>query len=64
MDVGTYDLDYPGADESFLSANREFGAELTKHGIKHIYREVNDGHEWANWRERTEDILKMFFGVK
>ena len=63
-DVGAYDLDYPGADGSFLSVNREFSAELTKDGIKHVYREVNDGHEWANWRERTEDILKLFFGAK
>lgn len=63
-DVGTYDLDYPGADKSFLSANREFGADLTRDGIDHVYREVNDGHEWANWRERTEDILKLFFGGK
>jgi enterochelin esterase-like enzyme len=64
MDVGTYDLDYPAADGSFLSVNREFSDELTKAGIKHTFREVNDGHEWANWRERTEDILKLFFGTK
>ena len=63
-DVGTYDLDYPGADGSFLSINREFSAEMTKDGIAHTYREVDDGHEWANWRERTEDILRMFFEVK
>jgi len=63
-DVGTFDLDYPGADESFLGANREFSAELTKDGIRHVFRQVNDGHEWANWRERTEDILELFFGLK
>ncbi|HEY6951189.1 MAG TPA: alpha/beta hydrolase-fold protein [Bacteroidota bacterium] len=64
IDVGQYDLDYPGADGSFLTYNREFSGELTRAGIKHTYREVNDGHEWANWRERTDDILKMFFGSK
>jgi enterochelin esterase-like enzyme len=64
MDVGTYDLDYPGADGSFLNMNREFSAELTKDGIEHVFREVNDGHEWANWRERTEDILRLFFSLK
>ena len=62
-DVGAYDLDYPGADGSFLSINREFSAELTKDGIKHVYHEFNDGHEWANWRERTEEILILFFGL-
>jgi enterochelin esterase-like enzyme len=64
MDVGQYDLDYPGTDGSFLNLNREFSAELTKDGIIHMYREVNDGHEWANWRERTEEILRLFFGAK
>jgi enterochelin esterase family protein len=63
MDVGAYDLDYPGADGSFLSMNRGFSAELMKDGIKHEYRELNDGHEWASWRERTEEILEFFFGV-
>lgn len=64
LDVGRYDLDYPGAEESFLKANQGFSAELTKDGIKHTFRVVNDGHEWANWRERTEDILDLFFGRK
>jgi hypothetical protein len=64
MDVGAYDLDYPGADGSFLSINREFSAELTKDGVKHVFHEFNDGHEWANWRERTEEILRLFFGFK
>jgi enterochelin esterase-like enzyme len=63
VDVGQYDLDYPGADGSFLSVNREFSQELTKAGLVHTYREVDDGHEWANWRERSADILEFFFGV-
>jgi len=64
MDVGRYDLDYPEADGSFLSVNKEFSDELTKDGIPHVFRVVDDGHEWASWRERTEDILKLFFGTK
>ncbi len=64
LDVGEYDLDYPGAEASFLVANRIFSAELTKAGIKHTFHIFNDGHEWANWRERTEEILLLFFGAK
>ncbi len=64
LDVGEYDLDYPGADASFLAANRMFSAELKKAGIGHTFHIFNDGHEWANWRERTEEILVLFFGAK
>ena len=64
LDVGRYDLDYPGTDGSFLSVNREFSQELTKAGIVHTFCEVDDGHEWASWRERTEEILILFFGMK
>lgn len=63
-DVGTYDLGTPGAESSFLIANRRFSDELTRAGIRHVFREVNDGHEWANWRERTKTILTFFFGMK
>jgi len=40
---------------------REFSQDLTRYGIAHRYREVHDGHDWANWRERTPEILSFFF---
>jgi enterochelin esterase-like enzyme len=30
-------------------------------GIDHQYEEFNDGHAWANWRERKGAILKYFY---
>jgi enterochelin esterase-like enzyme len=65
FDAGTFDL--PGSpieEMSFPEAVRSFHTELEMHKISHIYQEVNDGHEWANWRERTDDILGYFFPEK
>ncbi len=62
FDVGRYDL--PGGtvkNLTFYQANEDFHLELEKAGIKHLFQVVNDGHEWANWRERTDDILSYFF---
>jgi len=62
FDVGRYDL--PGGtvkNLTFYQANEDFHLELEKAGIKHVFQAVNDGHEWANWRERTDDILCCFF---
>jgi len=62
FDVGRYDL--PGGtvkNLTFYQANQDFHLELEKAGIKHLFQVVNDGHEWANWRDRTDDILCGFF---
>ncbi len=64
LDVGHYDIRSPQEGASFLQSNKNFSRELTKNGIAHLYHEFNDGHEWANWRERTEEILIYFFGKK
>jgi enterochelin esterase-like enzyme len=61
-DVGRFDL--PGGtvkDLTFYQSNEAFHLELEKAGIKHVFQAVNDGHEWANWRERTDDILSYFY---
>ncbi len=63
IDVGRYDLLVPGGDQSLLRLNQQFSQTLCTNGIEHIYVELNDGHQWANWRERTGDILVYFFGT-
>lgn len=63
IDAGIFDL--PGGtldDLSFLGATRNLNGEMEIHKISHLYQEFNDGHEWANWRERTDDVLIYFFG--
>ena len=64
FDVGRYDLPEGRVSNlTFLQANEDFHHELEQNGIKHLFQVVNDGHEWANWRERTDDILIYFFGL-
>jgi enterochelin esterase-like enzyme len=59
-DIKTYEPIY--GNISFLDANREFSMFLSSLRIPHFYKEVNDGHEWASWRERMPEILMFFFG--
>ena len=61
LDVGRYDLN---TRWSYLETHREFHQKLLELQIPHIYQEFNDGHEWAGWRERTEQILMYFFGTE
>jgi enterochelin esterase family protein len=62
LDVGNYDLAGGAIDNlSFLRANELFRDELKGCGINPRYGAYNDGHQWANWRERTEDILSCLF---
>ena len=62
FDVGRFDLlsgaayNYP-----FLYANQKINKRMNELGIKHSFHIYNDGHEWANWRERVDDILIYFF---
>jgi enterochelin esterase-like enzyme len=65
LDCGRYDIQRYNpvwGDIDFLESNRKYSEMLVSLRIPHFYREVNDGHEWANWRERMPDILIFFFG--
>ncbi len=65
FDVGRYDLVSGGMEDlTFLQANRKFHEQMEKHGLAHMYHKFNGGHQWADWRERTEEILVYFFGSK
>lgn len=63
FDVGTYDLEVYNYDIPWIFAdlNRKFHEELMKYKVPHRYHELHDGHSWANWRERIEEILVYFF---
>ncbi len=62
FDVGRYDL-VNGAinNYSFLYANQLLDKEMKKAGINHTFKIINDGHQWANWRERVDEMLIYFF---
>jgi enterochelin esterase-like enzyme len=63
FDVGRFDL-IMGKDDNmtFLKAAGFLHRDMQKAGIEHAFNVYNDGHEWANWRERTDDILIYFWG--
>jgi enterochelin esterase family protein len=63
FDVGRFDLRQGGINNhSFLYSNQLLSKEMKSAGINHHFKVFNDGHEWANWRERVDEILIYFFG--
>ncbi|MBE0538402.1 MAG: esterase family protein, partial [Ignavibacterium sp.] len=64
FDVGRFDLLSGGLDNyTFLYANQLMDKEMTKVGINHTFKIFNDGHQWANWRERVDKLLIYLFGI-
>ena len=64
FDVGRYDLVNGTINNySFLYANQLLDKEMKKAEINHTFKVFNDGHQWANWRERVDEILIYFFGI-
>lgn len=64
LDVGRYDLLSGAIDQSsFLYLNQMLDKKLTAKNVDHHFKIYNDGHQWANWRERIDDILIYFFGL-
>ncbi|HAP35050.1 MAG TPA: hypothetical protein DCQ28_03585 [Bacteroidetes bacterium] len=60
LDCGRYDI--KRYDIDFLQLNRQYSNLLSSLRIPHYYREINDGHEWAGWREHIPEMLMYFFG--
>ena len=64
FDVGRFDLISGTLDkQTFLLANQLLHKKMTTLGINHTFNVLNDGHQWANWRERVDEILIYFFGI-
>jgi enterochelin esterase-like enzyme len=62
FDVGRFDLiNGPYKNAPFHIENEDFSNELKNYNITHTFNIFNDGHEWANWRERVDDILIFLF---
>lgn len=63
MDAGNFDLVAGTMDgKTFLKAAEDLHHELENRKIVHAFNVYNDGHQWANWRERTDDVLVYLFG--
>ena len=50
-----------GIYESLIYENRSLVPLLQEHGMRVRYREVHDGHNWENWRDRLQDALSWLF---
>lgn len=44
-------------------ANRKFRRVLEKKGYNLKYIEVDEGHDWDNWRPLIDDVLRWFYPV-
>src|SRR5690606_32656982 len=65
FDVGRFDLATGSiASNDFLYSNQLFEEKIEETGLNYSFKIFNDGHQWANWRERIDDILIYFFGIK
>ncbi len=50
-----------GIYESLIYENRSLVPMLQSQGLRVRYREVPDGHNWENWRDRLQDGLSWLF---
>ena len=64
LDWGKYDLRSKVQGWSVVQDCRNFSEFLNKEGYALVGGEVNNGFGWANWRNRTDKILEMFFPLQ
>lgn len=50
-----------GYQRDGTAEGRAFRNVLRKKGYDLLYREVNAGHDWSNWRPLLDDVLRHFF---
>jgi S-formylglutathione hydrolase FrmB len=48
-----------GKDDPWLAVNRELHAVFLQQGIRHDYRELSGGHDWAYWDRQVRDLLAL-----
>jgi outer membrane protein assembly factor BamB/enterochelin esterase-like enzyme len=61
LDWATYDLRNPYENWDIGAANRRIAQALQSYGFPIAGGEVADGLGWANWRQRTDDLLEALF---
>jgi enterochelin esterase-like enzyme len=66
FDCGRYDIIDVSpifGTSDFLKLNSMYSDLLSSYRVPHYFKVVNDGHEWASWRERMPEIFTYFFGI-
>lgn len=61
IDYGIFE--YNGEQGNLVNGIRFLSGCINSYGIKHTFVENHDGHNWYNWRQNTDRILKLFFGI-
>lgn len=54
-DIGTYDI------PQLIPLVRQFKQVLEQRGYMYMYKEVNEGHSWGNWKAHMNEYLESFF---
>jgi enterochelin esterase family protein len=54
-DIGIYDI------PQLIPLVKQFKQVMVKRGYNHIYKEVNEGHSWGNWKANMNEYLEYFF---
>lgn len=52
-----------GAKNDTEVQSRRLKSILDKKGYDFFYKEVNEGHDWRNWKPLQKDALLYFFGI-
>ncbi|MFA6455616.1 MAG: alpha/beta hydrolase-fold protein [Bacteroidota bacterium] len=66
FDCGRYDImdvSTVFGTTDFLTLNSMYSNLLSSYRVPHYFKVVNDGHEWASWRERMPEVFTYFFGI-
>jgi enterochelin esterase-like enzyme len=58
LDIGKYDIDV------LIPMAENLRNALAAKGLRHEYREWNEGHSWCNWRDHLRVPLTLFFGTQ
>ena len=53
-----------GRPDDNTRANRKFHRVLERKGYDLLYIEVDEGHDWDNWRPLMDDVLRWFYAAE
>jgi len=48
-----------GTGDESIADNRALDAEMTQHGVAHVFHEFPGSHTWGYWRVHVQDALKV-----
>jgi enterochelin esterase family protein len=54
-DIGVYDI------PQLIPLVKQFKQVMNKQGYIHLYKEINEGHSWGNWKANMNEYLEYFF---